>query len=290
MKHRGLCSERSHGRAKPERAALRARARQRGKQSARMRRNLLKIFSPVPSSRFPPGKHDCINSLHHQVRGGNEWQGLKSTCFWQSSLRHRANHLSLAPRPGSRRYFCWRRQNKSPRASLGIGGGGNKNNFNSLGGKEKKKVLKIKLEDPERDSAPSLPCARPSPRLPQQNVHKHILWPGRFICCQGDKANSCRLSGLGAGAAPGARQRWPRPGPGRVGKHGGSHAPHAARGRGGPATVPQRHRAVRGEGRTVVGPEIWAQCQTITPSDGLWGKAMRTRTLPGMLVRVIGGK
>ena len=90
---------------------------------------------------------------------------MKSTCFWQRNRCRCANHLSRAPRPGSRRYYCWRRQNKSPRASLEEEG--NKNSFNSLGGGKKKKVLKITLRiqtitQLPPSSAPAPPLAFPS--------------------------------------------------------------------------------------------------------------------------------
>lgn len=139
-----------------------------------MRHSLSKVFSPALSSRFPPGKHECVNSLHHQVRGGSEAQRLKSICFWQPNLCHCASHFSPAPWPGSRPYHCWRRQNKPPRASLEERG--KKNILNSLGG-NKKRVFKINLRI---QSVTQLLCPRPSPRFPQQNVNKHILWPRAF--------------------------------------------------------------------------------------------------------------
>lgn len=119
------------------------------------------LSSPVPSPRVPLGKHKCVSSPHHQVRGGNSLQRLKSTCFWQVHLCHLTSHWSPAPRPGSRRCYCWSRQNKSPRVSLESEG--NKNCFNSSGGMKKKSI-----EHPERSPDPSLLCAPPSLALPSK--------------------------------------------------------------------------------------------------------------------------
>lgn len=88
-----------------------------------MTQRLLKIFSPAPSSRFPLGKHKCVHLLHHQVHGGRESQRSGSVCFWQLNLHHHPSPPSPAPGPGSQGCYCWRRQDKSPRASLGKEGG-----------------------------------------------------------------------------------------------------------------------------------------------------------------------
>lgn len=248
MKHRGLCSEQSHSRAKSERAALRTCARQRGSKSSRMRRSLLKVFSPAPSSRFPLGKHECINSLHHQVHGGSKSQRLKSTCFWQSNLCRCANHLSLAPRPGSWRYYCWRRQNKSPRALLEKGG--NKNSFNSLG-REKKKLLKInsRIQSVTRlppFSAPAPPLAFPSKMCTNTS------------CGQGFSSAAREIKQIPAGL--GREQRPVRGSAGSGQDQGGlenaaaaAHPALRCEGTRDPATVPRQHRAARGDSRWLGG-------------------------------------
>lgn len=116
--------------------------------------------------------------------------------------------------------------------------------------------------------APSLLRACSSPRFPQQNVHKHILWPGLFICCQGDKANSCWL-GDGSSAQ---REAAPVPARTEVGwkTPAAAHPALCCEGTRGPATVPHQHRAAREGSRW---PGDLDVTETIVPLDGLWEKS-----------------
>lgn len=172
-----------------------AKGKGKGKIKAGKKKNksLVKVFYPVNSSGFPAERRKRVNLLHPEVLRGSGWQRLKSPNFWQSSPAPRASCSNPAPQIGPGWCYCWRRQNKSPRSLLEKR---EIKSLNSLGEKKKKKSVENKLDNGESNSAPFLSLV-PSPRFPQLSVHKHILWPGLFMCCQGDGADSCRAAPLG---------------------------------------------------------------------------------------------
>lgn len=172
-----------------------AKGKGKGKIKAGEKKNksLVKVFYPVNSSGFPAERRKRVNLLHPEVLRGSGWQRLKSPNFWQSIPAPRASCSNPAPQIGPGWCYCWRRQNKSPRSLLEKR---EIKSLNSLGEKKKKKSVENKLDNGESNSAPFLSLV-PSPRFPQLSVHKHILWPGLFMCCQGDGADSCKAAPLG---------------------------------------------------------------------------------------------
>lgn len=126
------------------------------------------LFSPVPSPRFPLGKHNC-SFIASAGLGEATHRGWGRFIFGGLTLQH---HPKPSTQPGPQGCYCCR----NLQGKVGM------ERVLTPWKKEKETWNKIELR---LQSTAELPA--------QQNVHKHILWPGLFMCCQGDKGNSCWL-------------------------------------------------------------------------------------------------